>query len=142
MAGDEDPGSASSCLGRLGVGGGRQRGGDARHGSLHLHVSHPSHWDGCAQNPRAPVPHLGDTGDGFYPPRAQLGVTGGEEQFHVQLELQRESGGSRDLIASAGRGPRPPRLKHLSVAGGARGVLIVIIHQALGTWWCAVHALS
>lgn len=60
----------------------------------------------------------------------------------MQLELQRESGGSHDLITSAGHGPRPPRLKHLSVAGGVRGALIVIIHQALGTWRRAVRALS
>lgn len=64
--------------------------------------------------------------------RAQLGVLGGEEQFHVQLELQRESGGRHDLITSAGPGPGPPGFKHLSIAGDARGVLIGIIHQLLG----------
>lgn len=62
----------------------------------------------------------------------QLGVPGGEEQFHVQLELQRESGGRRDLITSTGPGPRPPRFKHLSAARDAGGVLIGIIRQPFG----------
>lgn len=72
----------------------------------------------------------------------QLGAPGGEEQFHVQLELQRERGGKRDLITSAGPGPRPPRFKHLSVARDAGGVLIGIICQPFGASWCVVHAAS
>lgn len=47
--------------------------------------------------------------------RAELGAPRGEEQFHVQLELQRESRGRHGLITSAGPGPRPPRFRHLSV---------------------------
>lgn len=74
--------------------------------------------------------------------RAQLGVPGGEEQFHVQLELQRESRGRRGLITSAGPGPRPPRFKHLSITGEARRVLIGIIPQLFGTSWCVVLAVS
>lgn len=74
--------------------------------------------------------------------RTQLGAQRGEEQFHVQLELQRESRGRRDLITSAGPGPRPPRFKHLSVAGDAGGVLIGIICQLFGTSWHVVHTVS
>lgn len=73
--------------------------------------------------------------------RAQLGVPGGEEQFHVQLELQRDSGGRHDLITSAGPGPGPPGFKRLSIAGDARGVLIGIIHQLFGASWCVVPAV-
>lgn len=81
----------------------------------------------------------------FNPVRAagmQLGAPGGEEQFHVQLELQRESGGRHNLITSAGPGPRPPRFKHLSIARDARGVLIGIIRQLFGTSQCVVRAMS
>lgn len=74
--------------------------------------------------------------------RAQPGAPGGEEQFHVQLELQRERGGRCDLITSVGPGPRPPRFKHLSVARDAGAVLIGIICQPFGTSWCVVHAAS
>lgn len=74
--------------------------------------------------------------------RTQLGAPGGEEQFHVQLELQRESGGRRDLITLAGPGPRPPRFKHLSITGDAGGVLIGVICQPFGASWCVVLAVS
>lgn len=74
--------------------------------------------------------------------RAQLGAQGGEEQFHVQLEPQRESGGRHSLITSAGPGPGPPRFKHLSITGGAGGALIGIIHQLFGGPWCVVLAVS
>lgn len=60
----------------------------------------------------------------------------------MQLELQRESGGRRGLITSAGPGPRPPTFKHLSVARDAGGVLIGIICQLFGVSWCVVHAAS
>lgn len=73
--------------------------------------------------------------------RAQLGALGGEEQFHVQLELQRESAGRSDLITSAGPGPGPPRFRHLLVTGDAGGVLIGIIRQPFGTSWCVVLAV-
>lgn len=74
--------------------------------------------------------------------RAQLGVLGGEEQFHVQLELQRESTGRQGLITSSGPGPRLPGFKHLPVAGDAGGVLIGIIHQLFGASWCVILAVS
>lgn len=74
--------------------------------------------------------------------KMQLDAPVDEEQFHVQLEPQRESGGRCDLITLAGPGPRLPRFRHLSVTRDAGGVLIGIIRQLLGASWSVVHAVQ
>lgn len=62
--------------------------------------------------------------------------------FTCHWSCEGSRGGSRGLITSAGRGPRPPRLKHLCAASDARGALIGLIRQALGTSGRAGRPLS